>query len=322
MSELISVIVPVYKVEKYLDACVESIVKQTYKDIEIILVDDGSPDNCPAMCDAWAKKDRRIKVIHQANSGGAAARNNGIEASTGELIAFVDSDDKLHPAMYETMLSIMREQDCDIVECTYTMTDDSFSKAVSKNIIGVFDKRGTMDQQINGKYCQQLIWNKLYKRETVADVRFVPGKMIDDEFFTYRVLGNSEKTVVIDSEFYFYRQQPDSVMHRSYSLKRLAAVEAKIERLNYVKEYFPEFTTAANLGAAGSCIYNGQMALKYLTSEDRKTAFDFLSETYKSCKITYGMLNGKNLTHKLWYLIANISLPLCCKIRNTLNIGF
>lgn len=317
----ISVIVPVYKVEKYLDACVESIVNQTYKELEIILIDDGSPDRCPEMCDAWAKKDSRIKVIHKENGGGAQARNAGLDIANGEYIAFVDSDDIIHREMYSTLYSFLTENDCDIVECFYTM-ELPIEENPSNNLIAVFDKKETLRENINGKYCVQLIWNKLYKRETVENIRFTPGKLIDDEFFVYKVLGNSNKTAVIDSKFYFYRQQENSVMHRTYSLKRLAAVEAKVERAEYIKERFPELYTGASRSAAGSCIYNGQMCLKHLSNEDVKEAFDFLNPTYKSYHIKYKDLKSMIFKHKIWYMVANLSLKLCCRLRNILNIGF
>ena len=116
---LVSVIVPVYKVEKYLDKCVESIVGQTYKNLEIILVDDGSPDNCPAMCDKWADRDSRIKVIHKQNGGVSSARNAGIDAVQGEFIGFVDSDDWLEPDMYDCLVKNALEYNADISRCGY-----------------------------------------------------------------------------------------------------------------------------------------------------------------------------------------------------------
>ena len=115
---LISVIVPVYKVEPYLDKCISSIVNQTYKNLEIILVDDGSPDNCPAMCDAWAEKDSRIRVLHQRNQGGGAARNAGLDLTSGSLIAFVDSDDYIAPVMYAHLYELLKSG-ADIAECSY-----------------------------------------------------------------------------------------------------------------------------------------------------------------------------------------------------------
>ena len=121
MGPKISVIVPVYKVEPYLDRCVESIVNQTYRDLEIILVDDGSPDACPAMCDAWAARDERIRVIHTSNGGAARARNLGLMQARGDYIGFADSDDILHPEMYQKLLHALEETESDIAECSYTV---------------------------------------------------------------------------------------------------------------------------------------------------------------------------------------------------------
>ena len=117
----ISIIVPVYKVEKYLDKCVNSIVGQTYKNLEIILVDDGSPDNCPAMCDEWAQKDSRIKVIHKKNGGLSSARNAGLDACTGDYIGFVDSDDWIEPDMYEYLLNIGMKNNADVSRCEFVI---------------------------------------------------------------------------------------------------------------------------------------------------------------------------------------------------------
>ncbi len=318
---LISVIIPIYNAEEYLDSCIESIVNQTYKELEIILIDDGSADRSSEMCDEWAKKDSRIKVIHTENGGGARARNFGLDAATGDYIAFVDSDDIIHPEMYDILYNCIIGNNCDVAECSYS-TEYPLEEKTDNSLIAVYNKEETVRENICGKHCQQLIWNKLYKREIVGDIRFTAGKLIDDEFFVYKVLGNSNKTAVINSKLYFYRQQENSVMHRKYSLKRLAAVEAKAERAEYIKDRFPKLYRDACIIAAGSCIYNGQMCLKNLSANDIKTAFEFLVPIYKSYKIKYPDLNKMIFKHKIWYMIANISLKLCCRMRNMLNIGF
>ncbi len=319
--KLISVIVPVYNVEKYLDRCIESIVNQTYKNLEIILVDDGSPDNCSAMCDEWAKKDERIKVIHKENGGGATARNMALDIAAGDYISFVDSDDVIQQEFYDILTEVLLKNDCDIVECDY-ITEDRLEKQNNPDIIGVFNTHESMKQHISGRYCSSLIWNKLYRKEVVENVRFVPGKLIDDEFFTYRVLGNSKKTVIIDSKLYYYRQQDDSVMHRAYSTKRLVAIEAKVERFKYISEKFPDLADIARVNIAGSCIFHGQMVLKNLKGEEKKKSFDYLRKNYKECNISLYDINNKPLKHKMWFILANISFGLSCRFRNILNIGF
>ena len=123
-DELITVIVPVYKVEKYLDRCVQSIVDQTYTNLEIILVDDGSPDNCPKMCDEWAKKDKRIKVIHKQNGGLSDARNAGLEKAKGKYVGFVDSDDYISPIMYEKLYKCIIDNQADMAMCGFSTVDE------------------------------------------------------------------------------------------------------------------------------------------------------------------------------------------------------
>ena len=141
---LISVIVPIYKVEEYLDRCVESLINQTYKNLEIILVDDGSPDNCPQMCEAWAQKDSRIKVVHKENGGLSDARNAGFEVATGDIISFIDSDDWIEPEMFETMLSQMEKDDSDIVSCGVNWVEENGSVirtvTVSEDSVLEYDK--------------------------------------------------------------------------------------------------------------------------------------------------------------------------------------
>ena len=165
-ADKVSVIVPVYRVEPYLDKCVSSIVNQTYKNLEIILVDDGSPDNCPAMCDAWAEKDSRIRVIHQNNQGGGAARNAGLDIASGNLIAFVDSDDYIAPDMYAHLYELM-EQGADIAECGYVeVVGDNAVFACGYETCS-YTVQEAMAEHIQDRVFRQLIWNKLYRRQVV-----------------------------------------------------------------------------------------------------------------------------------------------------------
>lgn len=190
---LISVIVPVYKVENYLDCCVQSIVNQTYSNLEIILIDDGSPDASGAMCDVWAEKDSRIRVIHQENAGGGAARNAGLDAARGERIAFVDSDDYIAPDCYQYLHTLL-EEGADIAECDFVETERNDAVfGTDAGEISFYTPLEAMRCHIRDTAFRQLIWNKLYRRETVGDIRFPIGTKIDDEFFTYRVLGNAKR---------------------------------------------------------------------------------------------------------------------------------
>lgn len=173
---MVSVIVPIYNVEKYLKRCIDSILNQTYKNLEIILVDDGSPDKCPQICDEYAKSDKRIKVIHKQNAGVSAARNDGLAIAQGDLIGFVDPDDCIHPSMYEEMVNYLVSQDCDLVSCGFSeFSDDdnncdidliSYRKETLKRNAAIkksFEK--------NIKFIKY-VWNLLIKAEVAKSVKF------------------------------------------------------------------------------------------------------------------------------------------------------
>ena len=317
---LISVIVPVYKVEKYLDRCVQSIVDQTYSNLEIILVDDGSPDNCGAMCDAWAEKDSRIKVIHKENGGGAQARNVGLDCAAGKYIGFVDSDDYILPEMYKALVSVCQSTDSDITECGYITfeNEEEIKSDASSGAVSVYNTEQALRENIGNKTCCQIVWNKVYKREVLANVRFVEGKLIDDEFFTYRALGNARRVSVVPVQFYCYRQQLSSIMHQTYSLKWLAAVEAKQNRHVYLKESYTDLLDASGINLMFTCMYHGQLALRDLEKKDADKALDWLQSVVRE---TYAGSHGQSAVRKCWLLLARINLKICCRLRNILGVG-
>lgn len=314
---LISVIVPVYKVEAYLDVCVSSIVSQTYRNLEIILVDDGSPDNCPAMCDAWAERDARIRVIHQINQGGGAARNAGLDAAKGDLIAFVDSDDYIAPEMYSYLYNLLK-CGADIAECEYAEVTDSAAPFTTEGDTQEYTVREAMREHIQDRRFRQLIWNKLYDRKTVGDIRFPTHKGIDDEFFTYRVLGNAQRLIHSSRVCYAYRQQQDSIMHTISPAMRLQAVEAKRERHDYIRRRFPELTEPSARVLWFTCLYQGQRAIK---EQDRRAA----QQTMAMLKnvLAENPVNRKecSMKERLWLGLAGKNLPAACRVRNALKIG-
>ena len=245
-SPLISIIIPVYKVEKYLDKCIASVVDQTYKNLEIILVDDGSPDNCPAICDQWQGKDNRIKVIHQWNNGLSVARNEGLKLAHGECIGFVDSDDWIESEMYEKLLSALQETDADIAVGGFEgFTEDSKpigyikTKPIEKKLYSA-EEALRMLLKGEGFICNN-VWNKLYRRTTLLNITFPKGKLYEDVPWTAEVIGNSQKIVCIDYIFYHYLSRPNSLSH-DVRLK-ISQVQDKLEmfeeRVKYVHEYFP-----------------------------------------------------------------------------------
>ncbi len=222
MSPLISVIVPVYKVEEYLDRCVESIVEQTYQNLEIILVDDGSPDNCPKMCDKWAEKDSRIKVIHKENGGRgpSEARNFGVELSNGEYIAFIDSDDYVLPEYIEYLFHNLIKYDADISCCNLkyvysTKKERSFTDDENYNNIQSISGLEACYKIYETDYSISLIVPhcKLYKREIVEKNPYPLGRLHEDDAITYKMLYESNTVALGSQKLYGYYQNIISITH-------------------------------------------------------------------------------------------------------------
>ena len=207
MRDKISIIVPVYKVEKYLDKCVESIVNQTYKNLEIILVDDGSPDNCPKMCDEWAKKDERIKVIHKENGGVSSARNLGIDEATGEYVCFVDSDDWVEPNYAETLLVRLKEDKTDCVVCNLTRFGYKNTTFFEIEDAVVPFKTFNSQQKNLGREIFTMPWNKIYKTSVLKEnnVRFKEKiNFSEDTIFVYDYLSFCQSVSILSASLYNY----------------------------------------------------------------------------------------------------------------------
>lgn len=221
-TELISVAVAVYNIEPYLERAVDSILAQTYRNLEVILVDDGATDKSGAICDAYAEKDPRVRVIHQKNGGLDAARNTGIEAARGEYIAFVDGDDWIDPQMYEHMLSAIRQQDADLAVCRYRCIYKDHTKDGSQDRLAVFEGQQILEQYLleDDKFLiQNAGWNKLYKRSLIGELRF-PHCLYEDMPYTIRLLARPARSVYLDRAYYNYVcDRSESIMNRGLNEK-------------------------------------------------------------------------------------------------------
>lgn len=322
---LISVIVPIYKTEAYLDRCVSSIAEQTYLDLEIILVDDGSPDNCPQLCDAWAERDGRIRVIHKENGGLSDARNAGLAAANGAYICFVDGDDWIEPMYVQNLLAAIRQNDCDAAGCAHRKREqEQEGESVPKEYaVKVLERMAAMSALIDHTAVQQVVWNKLYKRELIEGILFEKGKYHEDEFWSYQVFGRVNRYAAIDYIGYNYFQRADSIMGEAYSLKRLDAVEAKTCRQAYLEENMPELAGKGRVNLLFTCMYHGQMALKSISRMDeRKRVFSFLNKTIRSHPVCKNDIRQMSMTHRLWMNMASCSLSLACRVRNTMKVGY
>lgn len=323
MEEKISVIVPIYKVEDYLHRCVDSIINQTYTNLDIILVDDGSPDNCPMICDEYAKKDTRIRVIHKKNGGLSDARNAGLEIATGEYIGFVDSDDWIHKDMYSILYNIMMKKQCDIVECNATKIYDIINdKDINfKYRFFNYTKENAIEELISEKTIQQTVWNKLYKKELIQDIFFEKGKVHEDEFWTYQAINKCNNLIHVDLDLYYYFQRENSIMGNKYSLKRLNAIEGRYNRYLFISRNFPQFLNKAKLNLFYISIYYLQQSMKCSQKEEYKISYDFISDIIKKIEFRREDYDKFSFNDNLWIFISKISLGFCCRIRNILKLG-
>lgn len=324
MDSLISVIVPIYNVEKYLNRCVDSIINQTYKNLEIILVDDGSPDNCPKMCDDYAEKDSRIKVVHKENGGLSDARNAGMKVATGEYVSFIDSDDYVSLDFYETLFQTMIDNDSDIVECGVVKfyEDNNFDEYSDDLKVTNYDTLYALDGLINENPFKQHVWNKLYKSNVALDIPYAVGKLNEDEFWTYQIFGKAKKVTRIYKTMYHYFQRGSSIMGNGYNIRRLDALEGKMNRQAYIEKNFPTLTTKAKVDLYGSCMFAYQSVLKFMSGKDKKKAIKIIKIYKNKCKLTDNEINSITDSSKKYYKLAKFNFYLCCKMKALFNIGF
>lgn len=324
MKPLISVIVPIYNVEQYLCRCVECLTAQTYKNLEIILVDDGSPDNCPQFCDAYAKKDSRIKVIHKKNGGLSDARNAGMKVATGEYISFIDSDDYVSNDFIETLYNAILSENSDIVECSVVKfyEDEHFDEYKDDLKITSFNTEESLSKLIAENPFKQHVWNKLYKSDLVSGVPYAVGKLNEDEFWTYQIFGQAKKVTRVNKTMYYYFQRQSSIMGNTYNLRRLDALEGKANRQKYIEKYFPGLAAQAKVDLFESCIFAYQSVLKYMGGKDKKIAKKVIYSYKDSFELSKEEIDNVSSSGAKYLKLARVNFYLCCKIKAILGIGF
>ena len=238
---LISIVVPIYKVEKYINKCLNSILNQTYKNLQIILVDDGSPDNCGKICDEYEKKDKRIQVIHKQNGGLSDARNVGIAEAKGEFIGFVDSDDYIEPTMFEDLLNLVKENNADVAICNfYEVKDDKKIMKNNCNDVEIYNKMEILKEILLDKKIQSYAWNKLYKKALFNKVKYPVGKKYEDIGTTFYLLEGCEKVVVSGKPEYYYLNREDSIVNNVTESTIMDYVTIVDERYDYIEKNYPE----------------------------------------------------------------------------------
>ena len=246
MGEKISVIVPVYNVEQYLERCVDSIINQTYTNLEIILVNDGSTDNSGKLCDELAKKDERIRVIHKENGGLSDARNRGIDEAKSELVGFIDSDDYIDSDMYEVLLENLNDTDADLSMCAlYDVYNNTPEEQVTNKEIWELSSEQAIKMVMEAKILSVTAVNKLYRKSLFSDLKFEVGKIAEDAFIMIKLLDKCEKIVATNEKKYYYVHRENSITTQKFSTKFLNVIEAYEQNSNIILEKYPKLKDVA-----------------------------------------------------------------------------
>lgn len=319
MEELISVIVPIYNVEKYLNKCIESIINQSYSNLEIILVDDGSKDSSGIMCDSYILKDKRIKVIHKENGGLSDARNVGLDKAKGEYIVFIDSDDWIDEKMIEILYNIIKKNNSDISICDYFLAYNEEIQTQKEdieiiNLSNIEALKTIYDKDLG--VCMIVAWNKLYKRNLFKDdIRYPYGKIHEDEFTTYKLLYKAKKISYTNQKMYYYRQRKNSITS-TFTKKRLDCLEAFDERVKYMKyivknEYLYRKTLREYYGLIISIYFkyekfygNDKKTLKELKKKSLKVFMETKIQWSAKQKIIFGSFI---INPKIFKIVEKIS---------------
>lgn len=290
-NPLISVIIPVYNIADYIQKCIDSVIKQTYKNLEIILVDDGSSDISGQICDQYSREDSRIIVFHKENGGLSDARNYGIERAHGEFLGFVDGDDRIHPQMYEIMLSKILLEEAELVTCWFEQRNEvSFEKTV--DISSLYTKIiSASEALIDIETPLVVAWNKLYKKNIFTDLRYPVGKVHEDEYVIHRIFKKCNKIVVIDYPLYFYTIRQGSIV-ASMNVQRIYdALEAFADRITFAEEQWKEVLEAVVKRYCDYCIdryydiQSGRYTIETEVKEKLWKAEHDMCEKYKDIRL-------------------------------------
>lgn len=284
VSPLVSIIVPVYKVEKELDRCVQSILGQTYKNLEIILIDDGSPDKCPEMCDEYAQKDGRIKVIHKRNGGLSDARNAGLDIAKGEYFAFIDSDDWVAENFIEHLVTNMEATNSDISICGYIMVNTAGEMrhyAAGKDDLEIFEHDAALHELFAQQKFGCMICLKVYRHDLFEDVRFPKGKLYEDIAVSLPLFEKSKRCVLSDAELYYYFQRDSSIVNSKFSKRKLDMLEFVQKMVDYSHEKEHRYDRETEAFYLKAVLMNILQAYKEVESKEARKSAEFLKKELK-----------------------------------------
>lgn len=309
---MISVVIPVYNVEKYISACLKSVIVQTYEDIEIIIVNDGSTDNSLNICEEFAKADKRIKIITQENGGISAARNTGIKYACGEYITFIDSDDVIDSDMLQYLYEMI--QDNDMAVCQRKNIDAAGNILRTKNKVQsrvINGNKNCMKEFFTTRDIDTVAWGKLYNRKHFENIKYPNGKYHEDIFTTYLIVAQCKKIAIGSEAKYLYRNRDSGISKIKFTRRHLDSVKGNLERKEYVIKHYPELVKYAEAGiiyASNICSY--KIAKSGVEDND---SVKYLQSMYRDYEKSF--LTGKSgIVSKLYSIAAWVNLELLINV--------
>ena len=322
-KELITIIVPIYKVEKYIEKCVNSVINQTYKNLEIILVDDGSPDKCGEICEKYAQEDKRIKVIHQKNGGLSAARNSGLDIATGSYILLVDSDDYIENYTVESLYNLSQKYQSEITIGSTNLVYEDQQIEDKSNIIDekikTYNKEQALEAMLYNTEFTNNAWNKLYKAELFKDIRYPFGKLYEDLATTYKLIAKSNKVVLTSKITYNYlMDRSGSIMNKQFKKERMDALTFTEEILAYIRKNHPNIEKSAIARLYMECIFIllkipktreysvENKKIKQYIRRYRMTVLTDAKMPIKQKMLCFATLGGRNLVKLAWQVKEKI----------------
>ena len=311
----VSVIIPVYNVEPYLRRCVDSVLAQTFTDIEVILVDDGSTDLSGTICDDFKEKDERVTVKHISNSGVSVARNIGLNNAAGEYVAFIDSDDTIAPEMIEQMLCALQKENADLCICGFQRVSENYVPAGNKSSVSFQVLTGM--QALEKLYTNDYLYftiacNKLFKRSLFNALRFPEGKLFEDGYVAFRYYFASRTVVCLPDCYYFYLTRSNSITTSSLSVKNLDGLDAEVDSIDFLKEKGCfDLLAKAQTKYVGAVIYN--LKRFDLKQKDVQIKFRDLRRDFK--RLYAGIMKSSMLSKKEKFIITLFRInPRLCKL--------
>ncbi len=301
-AKKISIIIPIYNVEKYIDECVQSVLEQTYRNLEVILVDDASPDRCPKLCDQYAKEDQRITVVHQKNMGLSGARNTGLQYATGEYILFLDSDDYLDKDFCEKTLMAAEETQADIVVGEISSVDENGKHLEGDNNLcfernEVLDNPHAMQSLIEQTNMKGYAWGKLYRREVAEGITYPVGKVYEDRFTVPKYFHRAKCVCLCHGAVTFYRMRDTSISHEVSMKKLNDLLEAEEWMITFCKENYPELVNAMESVYFGRYVHLWLLLYDAGQKKEAKALAQRMKKVYKS----YADHPGIRKAHKMSY---------------------